>query len=81
MCDAYAVSFFKTFEQTIATYKEAKIKRNNILGKFIAEIKLENNCGAGKFKESSGHYNIWLYSQFSFTQLIIRRIEKIDENR
>jgi hypothetical protein len=78
MCDAYAISFFSTYDQAVACYKKAMEKGNANIGKYIAEVIVKPEHGKIKITENSGHCNLWLYSSAEVEKIETVRIVEIE---
>ena len=78
-CDAYAVSFYTEYNLALDTYNKSKSK-NNIIGNYIAKLKISPKIGKIKCNKLSGHCNFWFYSGFRINQHIIcLEITKIEQ--
>jgi len=63
LCKAYALSFYDSIENAIsAVERSTTLQKCTHIGKYI----IDNSHGVCEFKESNGHYSVWLYDTWNY---------------
>ncbi|OQW88971.1 MAG: hypothetical protein BWK78_08020 [Thiotrichaceae bacterium IS1] len=60
LCEAFAVSFFLSYDHALRKYQEI-LQKNQKIGNFIAKLKLAPGIGKLTLNFHSGHCNFWYY--------------------
>ncbi len=60
LCEAFAVSFFLSYDHALQKYQEI-LRKNKKMGSFIAKLKLAPGIGKLTINVHTGHCNLWWY--------------------
>lgn len=64
ICEAFAVSFFMTFETALNKCLNLFEDKGKKIGSYVAQIKLKPLSGKYKISQTTGHCNVWFYDNF-----------------
>lgn len=77
LCKAYAISFYNSFENAKKMRNEALADRGTNHGDYIGKYAILKDTGKSQLKQDTGHYSIWFYERWDFSNFRSLNVEKI----